>query len=127
MGADAGGLPVLLDIEGVAELLHISARHVRRLVFERRIPYLKVGSRVRFDQAEVASWIDTLRVVDRSVIDARASTLALAGVGPPASSLSPGARDRARTTGRLPTPAAQARQGRSIAMRMKTDDRQVGG
>jgi excisionase family DNA binding protein len=127
MPADARGLPVLLDIEGVAELLHISTRHVRRLVFERRIPYLKVGSRVRFDRAEVASWIDTLRVVDQGVIDAKASTLALVGLGPPAPSSLSGTRDRARPAGRNTTPAAEARPGRSTAMHMKTDDRSAGG
>lgn len=126
MAADAG-LPVLLDIDGVAELLHISVRHVRRLVFERRIPYLKVGSRVRFDRAEVTSWLETLRVVDRGVLDARASSLALAGLGPQPASSPSGARDRARTTGRSLTPAAEARPGRSTAMRTKTDDRPVTG
>ncbi len=122
MAADAAALSLLLDVAGVAELLNISERHVRRLVFERRIPYLKVGNRVRFDKAEVAAWIDTLRVVDRGVLDARASTLALAGLGPLPSSSSSSARDRARRTGRLTTPATDARTGRSTAMRTKNHD-----
>lgn len=55
-------LPVLLDVDGVAAHLNISVRHVRRLVFERRIPYLKVGNLLRFDPAEVAVWVRGLAV-----------------------------------------------------------------
>lgn len=33
----------LLDIEGVAARLGVTVRHVRRLVADRRIPYLKWG------------------------------------------------------------------------------------
>jgi len=36
-------LPRLLDIAGVAEHLAVSERHIRRLVAERRIPYVKWG------------------------------------------------------------------------------------
>jgi hypothetical protein len=34
---------------------------VRRLVAEKRIPYLKVGHFVRFDPAEIAAWLDNAR------------------------------------------------------------------
>ena len=39
----------LLDIDGLAERLGVGERFVRRLVEERRIPYLKIGRLVRFD------------------------------------------------------------------------------
>jgi len=52
----------LLDIEGVAAWLGTSHRHVRRLVAERRIPYVKVGHFVRFNDVEVAEWITGQRV-----------------------------------------------------------------
>lgn len=52
----------LLDIRAVAEHLATSERHVRRLVDEHRIPYVKVGHFVRFDPAELAKWIDDCRV-----------------------------------------------------------------
>jgi len=45
----SGRLPLLLDIEGVAEVLGVSVRHVRRLVAERRIPYVKWGRFLRFE------------------------------------------------------------------------------
>ena len=48
----------LVDIPAVAERLGVSERFVRRLVFERRIPYVKVGRLVRFDPAAVEQWID---------------------------------------------------------------------
>ena len=46
-------LPRLLDIEGVTEHLGVSERHVRRLVAERRIPFIKWGHLLRFDPDEV--------------------------------------------------------------------------
>ena len=54
----AASLPVLLDIGEVAAHLNVTVRHVRRLVFERRIPYIKVGALLRFDPEEVAAWIE---------------------------------------------------------------------
>lgn len=53
--------PPLMDIEAVAAQLAVTVRHIRRLVSERRIPYLKVGHLVRFDPAEVATWLDAAR------------------------------------------------------------------
>jgi excisionase family DNA binding protein len=58
----SGRLPLLLDIEGVAEVLGVSIRHVRRLVAERRIPYIKWGRFLRFDPAQIEAWIDGARV-----------------------------------------------------------------
>ena len=56
-------MKTLWDIEQVAELLNTSVRHVRRLVYERRIPYLKIGHFVRFDPDAIDLWI-TDRQVD---------------------------------------------------------------
>lgn len=79
-----------------------SVRHVRRLAFERRIPFLKIGSRVRFEPSVEEEWLSTLR------IDASASTKGLADSGQPRSRSVSGARDRAgNALGRLPS-----RQGR---------------
>jgi len=36
-------------------------RHVRRLVFERRIPFIKWGHLLRFDLGEIDVWIDGWR------------------------------------------------------------------
>jgi excisionase family DNA binding protein len=56
-----GGTPSLVNIDAVADRLGITVRHVRRLVAERRIPYVKVGHLVRFDPAEISAWIDAAR------------------------------------------------------------------
>jgi excisionase family DNA binding protein len=52
----------LLDVDDAAERLGVTVRFVRRLVAERRIPYVKVGKFVRFDPVEVERWIDEHRV-----------------------------------------------------------------
>lgn len=46
----------------MAKLLSVDVRFVRRLVFERRIPYIKVGRYLRFDVDDVARWIDRQRI-----------------------------------------------------------------
>ena len=50
-------MPVLVDIREVAAHLGVTVRHVRRLVAERRIPYVKWGNLLRFDTAEIAEWV----------------------------------------------------------------------
>ena len=54
-------LPRLLDISGLAERLGVNPRHIRRLVSERRIPFIKWGHLIRFDPDEVAAWLDHAR------------------------------------------------------------------
>ena len=51
----------LLDLPAVAERLGVNHRHVRRLVAERRIPYLKWGHLLRFDPDEIETWLDRAR------------------------------------------------------------------
>ena len=48
----------LLSIDQVAQRLGVNVRHVRRLVFERRIPYVKWGHLIRFDPAALERFID---------------------------------------------------------------------
>ena len=52
----------LLDLPAIAERLGVNQRHIRRLVAERRIPYIKWGHLLRFDPAEVEAWIADHRV-----------------------------------------------------------------
>ena len=58
-------LPHLLTIDQLVERLGTSTRHIRRLIAERRIPYLKVGKLVRFDPDEINRWLDDSRVALR--------------------------------------------------------------
>lgn len=54
----------LIDIAGAAAQLGVSVRYLRRLVSQRRIPYVKLGHYIRFDPAEIDEWIDRARVGD---------------------------------------------------------------
>ncbi len=58
-------LPTLLDINAVADYLGVTTRLGRRLVAERRIPFLKWGRLLRFDPAEIARWLDEARIAVR--------------------------------------------------------------
>lgn len=51
----------LLTIGEVAARLGVQIRHIRRLVHEERIPYIKWGRLLRFDPAEIERWIDGYR------------------------------------------------------------------
>ena len=54
-------IPQLIDIPTLANRLGTSQRHIRRLINEKRIPYLKVGHLVRFDVMEIAEWLKERR------------------------------------------------------------------
>ena len=76
MGDSSAGLVELLDAAELAKRLGVTARFVRRLVDERRVPYVKVGRFVRFDPLEVQRWIAGSRVepagpVEFGVVPAR--------------------------------------------------------
>jgi len=48
-----------LNIAEVAAWLHITERHVRRLVAENRIPNHKIGGLVRLRRSEIHDWLAT--------------------------------------------------------------------
>jgi excisionase family DNA binding protein len=52
----------LLTVAEVAECLNTTPRHVRRLVFERRITYRKLGNYVRFHPDDLAEYVAAHRV-----------------------------------------------------------------
>lgn len=57
----SGAAEPLLPIADIAILLGVEVRHVRRLVQERRIPFIKWGHLLRFDPAEIRDWVDQNR------------------------------------------------------------------
>lgn len=59
--ADTSTIPQLLTIDQLAERLGITVRHVRRLVAEKRVPYLKVGKLVRLNPDEIKQWLASRR------------------------------------------------------------------
>jgi excisionase family DNA binding protein len=64
----------LITMADVALRLGTSERHVRRLVAERRIPIVKVGRFVRFEEHEIEHWVDDHRVACRSAFPRRRSS-----------------------------------------------------
>ena len=61
MTEPASPIPPLVDTTTVAKILGVEPRHVRRLVHERRIPFIKWGHLVRFDVDEIRQWLNTNR------------------------------------------------------------------
>jgi excisionase family DNA binding protein len=57
----------LLTVEEAAERLGTSVRFVRRLIFERRIPYTKLGRHVRIGATDLDALIAAGRIEARSV------------------------------------------------------------
>ena len=53
----------LLDIEVLASWLATTPRHIRRLVAERRVPFVKVGHFIRFDPEDITRWIEEQKVL----------------------------------------------------------------
>jgi excisionase family DNA binding protein len=52
----------LLDGAEVAAVLSTTPRHIRRLVEERRIPFVKVGRFVRFVSEDIEAWVASHRI-----------------------------------------------------------------
>ena len=52
----------LLTLQEAADYLAISVGYLRRLVREKRIPYVKVGKYVRFNIRDLDGWLDARRV-----------------------------------------------------------------
>ena len=56
--ATSGSLPQLLTVQELADILRVPPEYVtRRLVFERRIKFIKVGRRTLFDQTDVKNFL----------------------------------------------------------------------
>jgi excisionase family DNA binding protein len=51
-----------IDTADAARYLGTTERHVRRLVQERRIPFFKVGWKVRFSPDDLDEWLEGFRV-----------------------------------------------------------------
>lgn len=60
-------VPPLMDIPALALRLSVPERHIRRLVAEHRIPFLKWGHLVRFDPRQVEEWLAAAQVPARHI------------------------------------------------------------
>ncbi len=52
----------LLDVHSLAVRLGVRVRYIRRLIAERRIPYIKLGHFIRFDPDEIDEWVNQSRI-----------------------------------------------------------------
>ena len=59
--------PQLLAVPATATYLSVSERFVRRLIAERRLPFVKLGKFVRFDAADLDVFIEEGRVAGKVV------------------------------------------------------------
>ena len=48
----------LLDINEAADRLGTTERHIRALIADRKIAYIKVGRLIRFDPSALDTWIE---------------------------------------------------------------------
>jgi len=64
LGREPGDAPSLslLDSAQAAYRLGVTERLIRRLVAERRIPFVRVGRFVRFDPDDIDAWIEEAKV-----------------------------------------------------------------
>ena len=63
VGVKTANLPsALLSISEAATRLGVTERYIRRLVYERRVPFYKVGRLVRFRESDLDEWLEAGRV-----------------------------------------------------------------
>ena len=48
----------LLDVKGLVDYLGVGKNAIYKLVNEQRIPFYRIGGRVRFDLAKVKKWLE---------------------------------------------------------------------
>ena len=53
----------LIDLPTAAAVLGTTPRHVRGLIRERGLPFVKVGQLVRIDEGDLCNWITANRKV----------------------------------------------------------------
>jgi len=54
----AGPDAIWLTVTDLVNMLQITERHLRRLVAEHKIPYTKVGGRLRFNLSRILEWLE---------------------------------------------------------------------
>jgi excisionase family DNA binding protein len=61
-GKPEGARMALLTVDQAAEYLGVKPRFIRRLVAEKRIPYVKLGSHLRLDDNDLDAFVEAGRV-----------------------------------------------------------------
>jgi excisionase family DNA binding protein len=76
-----------MGIGQIAEWLGVGERHVRRLISERRIPYVKWGHYIRFDPVQVDEWLRSNRIAPMRALGTKPATGAAPHPSEPAPTL----------------------------------------
>lgn len=50
----------ICDIQTLSSYLKVSVSEVRKLVREKKIPFFRVGNRLRFDLKKINNWLEKL-------------------------------------------------------------------
>ena len=50
----------ICDIQTLSSYLKVSVSEVRKLVRENKVPYFRVGNRLRFDLKKINNWLEKL-------------------------------------------------------------------
>lgn len=58
----------LIGVQELAKYLDLSIPFVRKMIISRRIPYFKIGGRIKFDLVEINKWIDEQKLEERRSI-----------------------------------------------------------
>lgn len=53
-------MKTILDLKEISNYLNISDSMIRKLVREKRIPFFRIGNRLKFDINEINKWIEKL-------------------------------------------------------------------
>ena len=52
----------LTNVAGAAELLQMPKSRIYYMVFHKQIPYIKVGSSLRFDKKDLENWLKVQKI-----------------------------------------------------------------
>jgi excisionase family DNA binding protein len=52
----------LLTIQEAAAETGLLTSYMRKMVFERKVPFIKIGKRIYFDRSDLNQWIDSHRI-----------------------------------------------------------------
>ena len=55
----------LCDIKTIANYLNVSVPFIRKLVYSKRIPHYKIGSRLIFDIKDINEWLEEYKQEER--------------------------------------------------------------
>ena len=60
----------LINANELAKHLSVPISRIRHMVFDKQLPFIKIGSSVRFDLEDIGKWIESMKVpADKIVLE----------------------------------------------------------